>query len=96
MFNLGKECLQDICLVLANAGKQGQVETHLWVKMVILVSGSSSIMRHTVFSSISFCTEATSPAAMPLAKAVLMMLFFDTFLNTLKMESTMMLTCFRI
>ena len=50
----------------------------------------------TVFSSISFCTLATSPAAIPLAKAESMTLFFDTFLNTLRMESTMMLTCFNI
>ena len=48
----------------------------------------------TVFSSISFCTQATSFAAIPSARAVLMiMLFFETFLNTLRIESTIMLTC---
>ena len=90
MLNLGQERLQDICLVLANAGEQGQVETHLVILVEIVFN---SIIRFTVFSSMSFSTEATSPAAIPLAKAVLMMLFFDTFLNTLRMESTIMLTC---
>ena len=93
MLNLGQERLQDICLVLANAGEQGQVETHLVILVEIVFN---SIIRLTVFSSISFSTEATSPAAIPLAKAVLMMLFFDTFLNTLRMESTMMLTCLKV
>ena len=93
MLNLGQERLQDICLVLANAGEQGQVETHLVILVEIVFN---SIIRLTVFSSMSFSTEATSPAAIPLAKAVLMMLFFDTFLKTLRMESTMMLTCLKV
>ena len=45
MFNLGKERLQDICFVLPNAGKQGQVKTHL-VKIIILVE---NIFNHETY-----------------------------------------------
>ena len=90
--NLGQERLQDVDVVLPHRGKQGKVETNL----VIFVLGGAfkCVSTFTVFSSISFCTQATSFAAIPSARAVLMiMLFFETFLNTLRIESTMMLTC---
>ena len=93
IFNLGKERFQDVDVVSPHRGKQGKVETNL----VIFVLGGAfkCVSTFTVFSSISFCTQATSFAAIPSARAVLMiMLFFETFLNTLRIESTMMLTCY--
>ena len=93
IFNLWKERLQDVDVVLPQRGKQGEVETNL---VVFALGGAFKCVStfFTVFSSISFCTQATSFAAIPSARAVLMiMLFFETFLNTLRIESTMILTC---
>ena len=92
LFNLGKERFQDVDVVLPHRGKQGEVETNLGI--FVLGGAFKCVSTFTVFSSISFCTQATSFAAIPSARAVLMiMLFFETFLNTLRIESTMMLTC---
>ena len=92
IFNLWKERPQDVDVVLPQRGKQGEVETNL---VVFALGGAfKCVSTFTVFSSISFCTQATSFAAIPSARAVLMiMLFFETFLNTLRIESTMILTC---
>ena len=45
MLNLGQERLQDICLVLANAGEQGQVETHLVILVEIVFNSINKTYR---------------------------------------------------